>query len=635
MANGEVELLDVIKSLAVSNGTVEGFGLSGASALGRTDNQQVRMARSDLDNTRYFARPGEIVSSWTKDVEKLPVDAAPFLSPPGGVFSVKADNVGGQALVITGPGKAGPLGLIRLGDKPTEITFFLSSLVDDPVAANNTPILRWRAISRAGNDLGDVDLPSAPVLKSGGLRRFTFLASTTAGVGTVNLPANTQYLRPQFGNPGGTNGTTTGQLACYTVEHRDKTDTVGSLISDAPLATTTALSSLLAFVDTSGNSGKMSLDSIFAIFRKVLDPVTYPVFLEKLRVSQVSHIVTLDDSNRDSVTIQCLTADIAINFEGRQASFDGTTPCAYQFAGEIKTYKGYGKAPISILARQPIGGSISFPAVIDVTLGRLTDDYVAPVSMTGDDRMSFWPNQKKVDPRFRAAVRIMLNELEGFGILDKLRYLFVPGADEDNNAINLANPSGPKLLYVRGANGDGVQTVPYSHIKFNGVDAWANTQLLAADLLWDTAGHFLSVQVGDTVVAGSTYAAGSSGNLAINPNRTTTQAAVRSGSGTDLFNAALGAYVALNRTVASGIDGWAEDVKTNFPTRVLSATPSGALFLGAIPGTGGAAALNANRIRVVAAGAPLNSDLSVTRTRSSIRKLLQSCDAILAAPMPA
>lgn len=635
MANGEVELIEVIKSLAVGNNTVEGFGLSSANALGRTDNQQTRMARHDLDNTRYFSRPGEIVSSWTADVDKLPADAAPFLSPPGGVYSLKPDNVGGMALVITGPGKAGPLGLIRLADKPTEITFLLSSLVDDPVTANNTPLLRWRAFSRAGNDLGDVELPSAPVLKAAGLRRFTFLASTTAGVGTVNLPPNTQYLRPQFGNPGGANGTTTGQLACYAIEHRDKTDTIGSLINDAPLATSTALSSLLAFVDASGNSGKMSLDSLFAIFKKVLDPMTYPVFLEKLRISQTSHIVTLDDSNRDSVTIQCLTADIAINFEGRQASFDGTTPCAYQFAGEIKTYKNYGKAPISILARQPIGGNISFPAVVDVTLGRLTDDYVAPGSLTGDDRMSFWPNQKKVDPRFRSAVRIMLNELEGFGILDKLRYLFVPGADEENNAINLANPAGPKLLYNRGANGDGVQTIPYSHVKFNGIDAYGDTQLLASDLLWDTAGHFLAIQVGDTVVAGATYIIGSSLNLLLNPNRTAATANVRSGSGADPINAAAGSYIAMNRTVASGIDGWAEDVKTNFPNRVLSAIPIRPLFLGAIPATAGATGFAGNRIRAVAAGAPLGSDLSVTRTRSSLKKMLQTCDAILANPIAA
>lgn len=175
--------------------------------VGNAETAVAGLANDDatLRATRYVARPGEDIRGWTASLTASPKDAVPLAL--GGIYSTSTDGPGkGPALRITGAGYATSIAKTHLDDAEiAEFTFRLARRIDNTganAAANNVPVLEFRCYKADLTDNGTVALPTTALLAADPLRVATYRASLIPGVGSVDLPANTRFISPLFGERG-------------------------------------------------------------------------------------------------------------------------------------------------------------------------------------------------------------------------------------------------------------------------------------------------------------------------------------------------------------------------------------------------------------------------------------------------
>ncbi|KQP52994.1 hypothetical protein ASF34_01075 [Methylobacterium sp. Leaf106] len=156
-------------------------------------------------STRYWGRPGEAIRTWTAAANATAQAATPLTV--GGAYSITTDGPGkGPALRITGNAYATSIAKTHLDDgEIVEFTFRIARRVDNTgtnAAANNVPVLELRSYKPDGTDNGTAALPATTLLAADGLRTVTYRACLTPGVGSVDLPANTRFISPLFGERG-------------------------------------------------------------------------------------------------------------------------------------------------------------------------------------------------------------------------------------------------------------------------------------------------------------------------------------------------------------------------------------------------------------------------------------------------
>ncbi|MHC2089474.1 hypothetical protein [Methylobacterium sp. CM6244] len=156
-------------------------------------------------STRYWPRPGEAIRTWTAVANATAQAATPLTV--GGAYSITTDGPGkGPALRITGNAYATSIAKTHLDDgEIVEFTFRIARRIDNTganAAANNIPVLEFRSYKPDGSDNGTASLPATALLAADGLRTVTYRACLTPGVGSVDLPANTRFISPLFGERG-------------------------------------------------------------------------------------------------------------------------------------------------------------------------------------------------------------------------------------------------------------------------------------------------------------------------------------------------------------------------------------------------------------------------------------------------
>lgn len=197
MASAEVQTAKV-DGIGSRVTTLEGLaGITPGTDLG-ADGIAVR-------STRYWGRPGEAIRTWTSVANATAQAATPLTV--GGAYSITTDGPGkGPALRITGNAYATSIAKTHLDDgEIVEFTFRIARRVDNTgtnAAANNVPVLEFRSYKPDGTDNGTAALPSTTLLAADGLRTVTYRACLTPGVGSVDLPANTRFISPLFGERG-------------------------------------------------------------------------------------------------------------------------------------------------------------------------------------------------------------------------------------------------------------------------------------------------------------------------------------------------------------------------------------------------------------------------------------------------
>lgn len=181
-------------------------------------------------STRYWPRPGEAIRTWTAAANATAQAATPLTV--GGLYSITTDGPGGgPALRITGNGYATSIAKTHLDDgEIVEFTFRIARRVDNTgtnAAANNVPVLEFRCYRANGTDNGTVSLPTTALLTADGLRTVTFRACLTPGIGSVDLPANTRFISPLFGERG------TGALELTSADRSSQSLTSAPEMADA------------------------------------------------------------------------------------------------------------------------------------------------------------------------------------------------------------------------------------------------------------------------------------------------------------------------------------------------------------------------------------------------------------------
>ncbi|KQO53062.1 hypothetical protein [Methylobacterium sp. Leaf85] len=569
---------------------------------------------ADLQNTRYSSRPGDAPRTWTTNVASSPADVTPLTL--GGAFSI-VRGPGGKALRITGNGFAGPDVLIHLDkDRTVEIAFELSRPVNDPVAANNVPGIEIRGFDAQGNALASVPMPATALTFADDVITYRVLVSRTPGVGTRDMPEGTTDIRPVVSNSG-----TTGALNVYGVEYRDRI-TLASLIEAGVLASTIPDTALLGF-DVNGASQKIT----FKDFKKMFNPDVYTTF-ETINVDTKSHVLVGADPNMVEINWQSAGADIAACATYNRATLDLSTPSVLAQdggSGRIKFGKLGATAPISLIS--------SMPCTVTVEITRLTQNYTK-YKLFGDDMMSYWPRQD-VDERFRAAMRTALNGADTGNLINKkARFLYCTGAFEENDAINLFNPEGPRLTFNRGTTG--LITTPHAFIRGGGVDAHVETGQTVDLLSFDPNSHFMLCMAGSTALDPDGIQMANSINYYLSSNLTATKGGVRTGGGRDDLPSAPGRMIAFNRVDAGTYNQFVDGVKVGQTiARPTAAAPSGTLKLLAVPNAGGVQSASKLPLTLAMCGAGYNDDTTAMRRLYELFKPVVDVNAVIRAELVA
>ncbi|WP_019905719.1 hypothetical protein [Methylobacterium sp. 77] len=179
--------------------------------------------------TRYWGRPGEAPRTWTASIAATSSAAAPLVA--SGAYSIVATTMG-PALRITGVASARPIAQIPLDD--TQVEEFKAVVkrgIDDTTTpanpANNAPVFVFACFKADGTDNGTVALPADPLTVAQGFKSYTFRASLVAGLGTVDLPANTRRVNLIPGGKG------TGAIDVLSVERSSQSLTSAPDMADA------------------------------------------------------------------------------------------------------------------------------------------------------------------------------------------------------------------------------------------------------------------------------------------------------------------------------------------------------------------------------------------------------------------
>lgn len=326
---------------------------------------------------------------------------------------------------------------------------------------------------------------------------------------------------------------------------------------------------------------------------------TYVHYVEGIVATDTAQTILPGDDNRRAIIMQAEEADLAINWNGGQASFDDPDSWI-QSAGQPWSWDDVGREAISVVARW-VDTDRSDPvlAPLKIRLHR-TAAAPPPSDTTADAIMAAWPDP--VDARLRVAVREQIAGLVESGIWAKVRFLgWFMGATAANNRVNWADPDGPLMNYVDGSTG--ITTVPYGHVQGGGTNAYISTGLSFDALGMTLDSHMMAASTPSADIAGTTAnIMGCSVNFMLNPNRTLTQAGYRTGSGTDLQAATPGGSIGLSRVSALEYMQFEEANLLATVARQLTATPSNPLNLLATNGSGGYGAVTTLPLRWAVAG---------------------------------
>lgn len=241
-----------------------------------------------------------------------------------------------------------------------------------------------------------------------------------------------------------------------------------------------------------------------------------------IMLTDVPQMILPPDQQRTGAFLQCPDADVVIGI-GEPPSFDSYYPVMYDGPPVSTTLVArnaiYARARWS--ERSGNSGPISVP--LSLVVERAVGGPPPTVSFA-DTLLIHWPDDS--DAEFFARMRTAINTLYDADDWSALTYLFVPGASEANNKVNLANPTGPAAIYYPGIAG--IVTTPYGGVAGGGGDAYIDTQLFPDALGWTASSHALFAQSrGTTVDSTANYVSGLDGTLCIQPNRTATTAGFR------------------------------------------------------------------------------------------------------------
>ncbi|MCC0806499.1 hypothetical protein FPV16_09755 [Methylobacterium sp. W2] len=579
---------DPVTQLVVPNGGKYGYTTNPAGwrwvAVTNAKQAALELARSAA---RYWSRPGEGITTWTADTTAQPSAANPLSA--AGAFSL-AGGVSGKALRITGAAAATTIAWVRLEDIAVqEFVATISRAVNDPDSASNAPLFRFRAFDNFGVDLGDILLPSDPLLVVDGAKLFSFKASRVAGLGTRDLPAGTRYVRLIIKGQG-----TTGALDIYSV------DLNGQGLSNAPFFTEEFVDedSVVMF-DASANAfkkwQKAELEK-YLIGPKLLDcePVLFAPGTEDVLIAP-----SLDSGIVGNVRIQNVSATdkIAIAFGGKTAVIEG--PGGYTFGpGAGRDFGRIRQGRVGIVSSNPNGSAIT----CEFTTTGLKDPNA---NRRADKHLARYGGTTLLSAPRRAAITDLYNYLYEDKWLDATGNggaIFV--GRSTGNFDSLIDWSHADRLFGRP---DPLNAAAYPDTDFGGTTFNGNNAIDTAQAIVPSAKlkHWMIVYT-DTVLQSVSKISAGSANFAVGTNRTTSTSTVRSGKNliVPITGNVQGGLQGFKRESNDGIRFYKNDTQKTDIAQVFEDTTFGTQtpYIGAVHGLSGISLGAAQKIELMMFG---------------------------------